>query len=312
MNYYEHHLGDYDGATAHLSWLEDCAYRRLICLYYRTEAAIPADLKQACRLVRAVSKQERDAVEQVLTEFFELRADGWHNARCDQDIGTYQDTAPDREAKRENAKERQRRSRDRRRELFEALRALDVVPAWDAPTRLLESLLSQHKGQPVTPVTPPVTAPVTRDDTATQTPPPRHHTPEEIQGRARERATPPPRPPDVSAQTWADWLSLRRSKKAPVTATVLDGARSEASKAGLDLDAFLRVWCTRGSQGLQAEWLKPAERGHAASEPSEPAWRREQRERNEAFLGPAAAKRSTTATTTATAEVIDVTSRLLG
>jgi hypothetical protein len=96
-----------------------------------------------------------------------------------------------------------------------------------------------------------------------------------------------------------------------VTATVLDGARAEASKAGLDLDAFLRVWCTRGSQGLQAEWLKPSERGSATAEPAEPAWRREQRERNEAFLGPAAAKRSQPSTTP-TAEVIDVTSRLLG
>jgi hypothetical protein len=97
-----------------------------------------------------------------------------------------------------------------------------------------------------------------------------------------------------------------------VTETVLDGARSEASKAGLELDAFLRVWCTRGSQGLQAEWLRPAERGRTASEPAEPAWRREQRERNEAFLGPAAAKRSQPATATATAEVIDVAARRLG
>ena len=100
MNYYEHHLGDYDGATAHLTWSEDCAYRRLICLYYRTEAPIPADIKQAWRLVRATSKLERDAVEQVLREFFDLRDDGWHNARCDADIGAFHDSEPDREAKR--------------------------------------------------------------------------------------------------------------------------------------------------------------------------------------------------------------------
>ena len=91
MNYFEHHLGDYDGATAHLSWLEDCAYRRLICLYYRNESPIPADLKQACRLVRAATKPERDAVEQVLREFFELRDDGWHQERCDQEIARYQE-----------------------------------------------------------------------------------------------------------------------------------------------------------------------------------------------------------------------------
>lgn len=89
MNYYEHHLGDYEGATAHLSWSEDCAYRRLICLYYRSEAPIPADIKQVCRLIRAASKPERDAVQQVLGEFFELREDGWHQARCDADIARF-------------------------------------------------------------------------------------------------------------------------------------------------------------------------------------------------------------------------------
>ena len=91
MNYYEHHLGDYDGNTAHLSWAEDCAYRRLICLYYRTEKPIPADIKKVYRLVRATSKQERDAVQQVLNEFFEIRVDGWHNDRCDDEIARYLD-----------------------------------------------------------------------------------------------------------------------------------------------------------------------------------------------------------------------------
>ena len=91
MNYYEHHLGDYEGATAHLSWAEDCAYRRLICLYYRSEAPIPPDIKQVCRLVRAASKPERDAVQQVLTEFFDLLEDGWHQARCDADIARFKD-----------------------------------------------------------------------------------------------------------------------------------------------------------------------------------------------------------------------------
>lgn len=75
---------------------------------------------------------------------------------------------------------------------------------------------------------------------------------------ARQRA--PVRPDSVSEQTWADWLQLRKAKKAPVTQTVVDSASVEATKAGMPLDAFLRVWCARGSQGLQADWLKPHER----------------------------------------------------
>lgn len=69
------------------------------------------------------------------------------------------------------------------------------------------------------------------------------------------------RHPEVDPQTWGDWLALRKAKKAPVTQTVIDQAEQEAAKAGLTLTKFLQVWCARGSQGLQADWLKPNERG---------------------------------------------------
>jgi uncharacterized protein YdaU (DUF1376 family) len=90
LNFYKHHIGDYDADTAHLSWLEDMAYTRLMRLYYRREVPIPSDIAQACRLVRASSKQEREAVESVLSEFFVLDDDGWHNKRCDEEIGEAQ------------------------------------------------------------------------------------------------------------------------------------------------------------------------------------------------------------------------------
>lgn len=79
---------------------------------------------------------------------------------------------------------------------------------------------------------------------------------------ARERAAPPtPCPDGVAEQVWADWLALRKAKRAPVNATVVQEAQAESVKAGLSFEAFLRAWCARGSQGLQAEWLKPSERG---------------------------------------------------
>lgn len=33
----------------------------------------------------------------------------------------------------------------------------------------------------------------------------------------------------------------------------------EAAKARISFEDFLRIWCLRGSQGLQADWLKPHE-----------------------------------------------------
>ena len=60
-----------------------------------------------------------------------------------------------------------------------------------------------------------------------------------------------------------------------------------------------------GSPVGQALYGQPAE-------PAEPEWRREQRERIEAFAGPAAVKRRTNPTATEPAEVIDAAPRLLG
>ena len=90
MNYYEHHIGDYAQATAHLSFIEDAAYSRLIRKYYAEEKNLPVDIKSVQRLVGARTKEEREAVANILDEFFTLEADGWHNKRCDAEIAKYQ------------------------------------------------------------------------------------------------------------------------------------------------------------------------------------------------------------------------------
>lgn len=89
MNFYKHHLGDYSAATSHLSWDEDCAYRRLIDAYYRRGGALPADVKECQRLARATTPAHRRAVEVALKEFFHLETDGWHQKRCDEEITKY-------------------------------------------------------------------------------------------------------------------------------------------------------------------------------------------------------------------------------
>lgn len=85
MNYYEHHLGDYAKDTGHLSMLEHGAYRILLDRYYSTEAGIPA--AQAYRLARARSEEERQAVDVVLEEFFDLVEGVWINRRAEEEIG---------------------------------------------------------------------------------------------------------------------------------------------------------------------------------------------------------------------------------
>lgn len=86
MNFYMHHLGDYDRDTSHLSWDEDCAYRRLICLYYKTERPLPADTAKVCRLIRASRPHQIKAVKSVLNEFFSLGENGFSHFRCEGEL----------------------------------------------------------------------------------------------------------------------------------------------------------------------------------------------------------------------------------
>lgn len=86
MNYYSHHIGDYLSATAHLSLLEHGAYRRMLDVYYINESPFPNDMSKVFRLVGARTKEEREAVEVCLHEFFTLDGDKWVQSRCDHEI----------------------------------------------------------------------------------------------------------------------------------------------------------------------------------------------------------------------------------
>ena len=63
-------------------------------------------------------------------------------------------------------------------------------------------------------------------------------------------------PPDgVDKSVWADFVELRKSKKAKLTQTALDGITSEADKAGWTLENALRECCSRGWTGFKAYWV---------------------------------------------------------
>lgn len=110
MNFYKHHIGDYDQATRHLSFVEDAAYSRLIRKYYAEERPLPAEIKQVQRLIGARTRDEKEAVETVLNEFFTLEDDGWHNKRCDEEIAQANKQA---ETNRRIALEREAKKRAR-------------------------------------------------------------------------------------------------------------------------------------------------------------------------------------------------------
>lgn len=85
MNFYKRHIGDYIKDAAHLSLLEHGVYARLMDVYYTREAGIPDG--QANRLIGARSKDEQQAVQNVLAEFFTLADGVWIQSRCEREIG---------------------------------------------------------------------------------------------------------------------------------------------------------------------------------------------------------------------------------
>lgn len=174
MHYYEHHIGDFTRDTVHLSPVEECYYRRALDLYYKSEMPLSTDVEDICRKLRAITKSQRKAVQIILAEFFTLEDDGYHQSRCDREIAEYLELEPDREAKKENARERQRRARERRKELFAFLREHNIVPRYDIKSvelqRMVDEVTSRTGNKPVTRDKSVTSQPDSCDVTATQVP----------------------------------------------------------------------------------------------------------------------------------------------
>mgnify|MGYP007069471196 CR=1 FL=1 len=60
----------------------------------------------------------------------------------------------------------------------------------------------------------------------------------------------------VSDVVIADFIAMRKARRAPVTETVVKGIQREASKARIALSDALSMCCERGWQSFKAEWLE--------------------------------------------------------
>jgi uncharacterized protein YdaU (DUF1376 family) len=253
MNYYDHHIRDYDAATAHLSWEQDLAYTRLLRWYYRKELPIPADVSEACRQVRATTKPQKAAVASVLQEFFVLQGDGWHQEKCDEAIANYLAGEPEREVKKANEDNRVKRHREERSRLFKILTDAGEHAPWNIRIEDLRKLATKVSGaelEPPEPETamPPATAPAT-PATATQYPLPITQYPVVNQTSTANviaRASRTARDDDFVPKNEGEWL------------------RHMASKHGFDADAtnvhdrkrywpIFAAWCNAGIKTSQVD-----------------------------------------------------------
>lgn len=84
--WYAWDVGSYAKKTAHLTMIQHGAYRLLLDHYYNNGGPIVANAEQLLRVCRAFAPAEREAIDVVLAEFFELRDGRYHNRRCDEEI----------------------------------------------------------------------------------------------------------------------------------------------------------------------------------------------------------------------------------
>lgn len=60
---------------------------------------------------------------------------------------------------------------------------------------------------------------------------------------------------EVTDQTFADFIQLRKAKKAPLTIRAIQSIKTEASKAGISLETALIECCSRGWQSFKSDWF---------------------------------------------------------
>lgn len=116
------------------------------------------------------------------------------------------------------------------------------------------------------------------------------NTPLTPQGGESPKRADPLKPEGVPDQVWADFVAMRKQRRAPVTETALKLLRAEADKAGVTLTEALETCCANGWQGFKAAWLardqqQAARRGIRGLDAMTPAERVEDRKRAAQILG---------------------------
>ncbi|APC43925.1 hypothetical protein P19250A_0040 [Methylophilaceae phage P19250A] len=91
MHYYQYNIADYRKDTTHLTLLEHGCYRQLLDQYYLDEEPLPAEEDKLFRLFNARTEDEKQAMRNVLLDFWTKTEDGYVQGRSDREIQTYKE-----------------------------------------------------------------------------------------------------------------------------------------------------------------------------------------------------------------------------
>jgi len=91
MHYFAFNIPTWALHTSHLSLEEEAVYFRLLNYYYDTELPLPKEMSPVIRRMRL--NDVEGIVKAILSEYFTLEDDGYHNHRADFEISEYRKKA---------------------------------------------------------------------------------------------------------------------------------------------------------------------------------------------------------------------------
>jgi uncharacterized protein YdaU (DUF1376 family) len=224
MHFYQFNIGDYARDTAHLTDMEDLAYRRMLDLYYRTEKPLPSSVDEIARLIRM--RSHCDCIATVLQDFFERIEAGYINRRADDELRKVY-------GKSERARESARARWSKNNDLGEG----SVGSVGNANAMRTHSDGNANGMLHITHNTIP------------------NNTIKETVSQKLDFSSWPDMPSD---RLMSDWRALRKRLKAGITQTVVNRVGKElhiAVLAGHTVDQCFEQWIYKGWRGFEASWM---------------------------------------------------------
>ena len=142
MHYYERNIGDYHRKAGRLNILQHGVYNLLIDACYDRET-FPT-LEQAIDWTWAETEEEIEAVKFVLRKFFKLEDGTYVQNRIKEDLENYWSSGGtgSNNAGKEGNRERQKRFREERQQIFAQLKEYGITPSFNAKMTELRALLN--------------------------------------------------------------------------------------------------------------------------------------------------------------------------
>ena len=217
MHYYKFNIADYRKDTVHLTPIEHYIYRSLIDWYYLDELPIPKETDSVIRRL-SLDNHSLGLLKNVLHDFFKLTETGYIHKRIDVEIAEYHGMI---KANTANGKKGGR-------------------PAKPAPKReKTESLKSANRNESeINPNQEPLT--INQEPLTTN----KIHTHLSMLLSA-----------GVENQIAKDWLSIRKTKRLPLTETAFNAISKKILSAGLTINAGIKICVENGWAGFSSDWL---------------------------------------------------------